>query len=166
MKWSYKRWATSSHLCKAVSCFSPRTLSLFSLSLCLSLSLIFPLSLSFFSSLSLFLYSLSSFSFPPSLPLPSLRQFSLSESQKFTVRGSSPRIMAYPDFDMPFLSSEPTGAGSIFLGWYFGSWWCGNTSVCEQNIPFTWASALQSSGRNCSPAPDPVFSKLVSPPVF
>ena len=36
-----------------------------------------------------------------------------------------------------------------------------HTGVCENNIPFTRAFALQHSGINCSPAPDLVFFKLV-----
>ena len=38
-----------------------------------------------------------------------------------------------------------------------------DTGVCEKNTPFMRASALQASGRNCSPAPDLVFRKVIFP---
>ena len=37
--------------------------------------------------------------------------------------------------------------------------------VSEKNTPFALAAALQSCGRNCHPAPDSVFSKLIFQPV-
>ena len=39
-----------------------------------------------------------------------------------------------------------------------------DSGVCEINTPFTRASALQSSSRNCHPPPDLVLSKLVGLP--
>ena len=41
-----------------------------------------------------------------------------------------------------------------------------NIVVCEQTTPFVRALAMQSSSRNCSPAPDSVFLKLNCPRVF
>ena len=41
-----------------------------------------------------------------------------------------------------------------------------HTGVCEYNTPFVQALALQSSSRNCNPAPVLVFWKQISPPVF
>ena len=41
-----------------------------------------------------------------------------------------------------------------------------DTGACEKNIPFTPAFALRSSGKNCSPAPDLVFFKLIITRVF
>ena len=40
------------------------------------------------------------------------------------------------------------------------------TGVCEQTTPFARAFALQSSSRDCSPAPDLVLSELIVQPVF
>ena len=42
----------------------------------------------------------------------------------------------------------------------------GTAGVCEKNIPFVSAFALQSCSRNCSPAPDLVLWKLVFPRVL
>ena len=46
----------------------------------------------------------------------------------------------------------------------WGAW--RNTGFCDRNTPFVWASALQHSSRNSSPAPDLVFSKLIFPGVL
>ena len=41
-----------------------------------------------------------------------------------------------------------------------------HTGVCKKNNPFTGALAMRPSSRDCNPAPDSVFSKLISSPVF
>ena len=51
----------------------------------------------------------------------------------------------------------------IFLS---GQMFKSHTGVCEINTPFAQALALQSNSRNCSPAPDLVFSKLIISRVF
>ena len=61
-------------------------------------------------------------------------------------------LMAKPPITKPpFVNSR---------AWEVG---CGGgcvTGVCEQNTPFKWTSALQSRGRNCSPAPDLALCRL------
>ena len=42
----------------------------------------------------------------------------------------------------------------------------GVTGVCEKNTPFRRSSAMQSRGRNYSPAPDSVFFKLTRPRIL
>ena len=41
-----------------------------------------------------------------------------------------------------------------------------HAGLCEKGTPFTRAFPMQSSGRNCSPAPDLVLQKLILPRVF
>ena len=43
---------------------------------------------------------------------------------------------------------------------------CQHAGVCEKNIPFTQALAMQPSSSNPSPAPDLVLCKLIFPRAF
>ena len=65
--------------------------------------------------------------------------------------------------------SAKSGAGLLLAGQRLGG--AGSnihyyTGVCETNTPFASAFALQSCSRNCSPALDLVFQKLIFPRVL